>query len=145
MRSATLQLSLTESVVTDLALSHIDDEDPLYAGVQEAIRGLMTDAVRPFGELTHADLDVLEGLIDELRDKGSARYDEAMIVSLHRIKCEIGWVPESDPTAERLLSSTNGAYLAARNAFGVIALAWQIQAHPTDLWFTGGTALQSVN
>ncbi|MDQ7814457.1 MAG: hypothetical protein RDU25_01450 [Patescibacteria group bacterium] len=145
MRNATLQLSLTESVVTDLALSHLDEEDPVYPGVQEAVRGLLTDAVRPFGELTHDDLNLLEGLIDKLRDEGSARYDEAMIVSLHRIKRELGWVPESDPTAERLLSSTNGAYLAARNAFGVIALAWQIKAHPTDLWFTGGTALRAVS
>lgn len=145
MRSATLQLSLTESVVTDLALSHLEDEDPMYASVQEAVRGLMTDAVRPFGELTRDDLDLLEGLMDKLRDEGSARYDEAMIVSLYRLKRELGWVPESDPTAERLLSGTNGAYLAARNAFGVIALAWQIKAHPTDLWFTGGVALRSVS
>ncbi|MBI5654041.1 hypothetical protein HZC53_00065 [Candidatus Uhrbacteria bacterium] len=141
----TAQSPTGRAELLELALVELDEDEPLFRRVGEAVWQLLCDPACPVKELGRSELGVLKSLIDELRKRGNSGFGEALAVSLRRAKCEIGWKPEELPLAAELLSGDGETYLAARHAFGIIALAWQIQKHPTDVFLTAGSLLLSLN
>lgn len=128
-----------------LALSGLDIDEPLYQPVEEAVRQLLADPVCPVKPPSHAEMDILDALVEELHESGSSIFGEATVVSLRRLKLETGWKPEDFPLAAKLLAGDGETYLEARHAFGLLALAWQVQKHPADVILTAGSMLLSIN
>ena len=143
---ATVQDLIGKEELVRLALEGLDEEDLLRRKVEDAVRLLCADPACPVKPLSHDELDRLETLLEELREGGPTVFGEATTVSLNRIKLEVQWNPGSFPLADSLMSTAGGeAMLAARHAFGVIALAWQVQSHPRDVIITAGQFLRSIN
>lgn len=143
--TSSFQRMLGKEEVVRLALRELDDEDPVYGRIREALEAALADHGCPLKVLSHADLDRLESYVEELERGGDTFRDEALQVSLRRLRCEIGWDPMLLPTSQPLLDGNGLTYLLTRNALGMIALAWQVQAHPQDVILTAGRFLLAFN
>ncbi|MFA5185002.1 MAG: hypothetical protein WC551_00755 [Patescibacteria group bacterium] len=143
--NVTIEQMIGYEELVRLALSGLDVDEPLYQPVEEAVKQLLADPACPVRPLSHAEMDILESLIDELHESGSSIFGEAAVVSLRRLKLETGWKPEDCPLAAKLLAGNGETYLEARHAFGLLALAWQIEKHPQDVILTAGSMLLSIN
>lgn len=141
----TFQKMLGQEEVVRLALRGLDDEDPVYGRIREALEAALADPACPLSGLSHDDLDRLEAVLQELDQNGDTAVDEALQVSLRRIRCETGWDPKDLPVSQPLLDGNGLTYLLTRNALGTIALAWQVQAHPQDMLLTAGQLILAVN
>lgn len=139
------QKMLGQEEVVRLALRELDDEDPVYGRIREALEAALADPACPLGGLSHDDLDRLEAVLQELDQNGDTAVDEALQVSLRRLRCETGWDPKDLPVSQPLLDGNGLTYLLTRNALGTIALAWQVQAHPQDMLLTAGQLVLAVN
>lgn len=139
------QKPASKAELLEVALVELDEDEPLFRLVGEAVWQALSDPACPVKELTRFELGVLRGLVRELRKRGSSTYGEAMAVSVRRLKLETGWKFEDLPHVARLLSGDGEAYLAVRHALGVIALAWQVQTYPTDVYLTAGSLILSLN
>lgn len=134
---------LGKEEVIRLALRELDDEDPMYSRIREALEAALDDADCPLTEIGHDDLDVLDKLLLELEFNGDAAVEEALAVSLRRLKCETGWDPGLLPLSRPLLVGRLSQSLV--RALGAIALAWQVQTHPQDIMLTAGKLVLALN
>gem|GEM_PF-7112619 len=141
----TFQRLLGKAEVVRLALRELDDEDPVYPRIREALEAALDDPGCPLKELSHTELDRLETILQELDRESNTVQDEALQVSLHRLRCETSWDPKLLPASQALLNGVGMTYLLTRNALGVIALAWQVQTHPLDIILTAGKFIRSFN
>jgi hypothetical protein len=136
--TSSFQRILGQAEVVRLALRELDDEDSVYPRIRDALEAALADPGCPLTELGHAELDQLEALLLDLDQSGEAAVDEALQVSLRRLRCETGWDPRLLPVSQPLLEGVGLTYLLTRNALGTLALAWQVQAHPLDVILTVG-------
>lgn len=143
--TGSFQKMLGKEEVVRLALRELDDEDPVYGRIREALVAALADPGCPLKVMSHDDLDRLESQVQELGQGSDASTDEALQVSLRRLRCETGWDPKLLPTSQSLLEGNGLTYLLTRNALGMIALAWQVQAHPQDVILTAGRFLLAFN
>lgn len=141
----TFQKLLGKEEVVRLALRGLDDEDPVYPRIRQALEAALADPDCPVKELGHDELNLLEKLLQELDQNGDTAVDEALQASLRRLRCETGWDPKLLPVSQPLLDGNGLTYLLTRNALGTIALAWQVQKHPCDIILTAGKLVLSFN
>lgn len=139
------QKILGSEEVVRLALRELDCEDPLYPRIRAALDAALEHPGCPLAEVSHEHLDRLEALLAELDQDGDTAVDEAIMVSLHRLRCETGWDPKLLPESKPLMEGNGLTYLLTRNALGLIALVWQVQKHPRDTILTIGSLVLSFN
>lgn len=123
-----------------LASRHIATEDPLFSSYGRAIVEMLDHRAFERIKLTEHKLNALDALSDYFVTRPADRRT-ANLVAIQRLRDEKRFDPMHLPTAMKLLRTddgekSNAAYRRLLDAFGLIAIAWQLSVYGTRLVIT---------
>lgn len=117
-----------------MALREVPDDYPRRSRFEEAVRDVVQHPVNTDFDLTTDELDQVGYFLRLLAEEWTAlKRQEALLVSLMRLKRETGWDLIEDPRINGLARRGPAVYLTYLHVIGAVALAWQVHVHPRDI------------